>query len=75
MLVKAVLKNAIETALQTAATSAENSQDPISALADGLATAIDDYIKSAQVAPGIPVATTGSPAAQTGATTGLGTLQ
>lgn len=43
-------------------------------LANELADAIDTYIKTAQVNPGIPVATTGSPTAQTGATTGPGTL-
>lgn len=42
--------------------------------ADGLADAIDAYIKTAQVNPGIPVSTTGSPTAQTGTTTGPGTL-
>ena len=42
--------------------------------ADGLADAIDTYIKTAQVNPGIPVATAGGPTAQTGATTGPGTL-
>lgn len=43
-------------------------------LANELANAIDAYIKTAQVNPGIPVATAGSPTAQTGATTGPGTL-
>lgn len=43
-------------------------------LANELANAIDAYIKTAQVNPGIPVATTGSPTAQTGATTGPGSL-
>lgn len=43
-------------------------------LAEKLASAIDTYIRSAQVAPGIPVATAGSPTAQTGATTGPGSL-
>lgn len=43
-------------------------------LANELADAIDTYIKTAQVNPGIPVATAGSPTAQTGATTGPGTL-
>ena len=42
--------------------------------ADGLADAIDTYIKTAQVNPGIPVSTAGGPTAQTGATTGPGTL-
>jgi len=42
--------------------------------AEQLAAMIDEYIKSATVtvAAGIPVATTGSPAAQTGATTAPG---
>ena len=43
-------------------------------LAEKLASAIDTYIRSAQVAPGIPVATAGSPTAQTGTTTGPGSL-
>lgn len=43
-------------------------------LADGLADAIDTYIKTAQVNPGIPVSTTGTAVAQTGVTTGPGTL-
>lgn len=43
-------------------------------LANELADAIDTYIRTAQVNPGIPVATAGSPTAQTGATTGPGTL-
>lgn len=43
-------------------------------LANDLANAIDAYIKTAQVNPGIPVATAGSSTAQTGATTGPGTL-
>ena len=44
-------------------------------LATKLATVIDDYIRSAMVAPGIPVSTTGSPTAQTGTTTGPGHLE
>lgn len=36
--------------------------------------AIDAYIRSGVVSPGIPVATAGSPAAQTGATTGPGVI-
>lgn len=43
-------------------------------LANELANAIDAYIKTAQVNPGIPVSTTGTPTAQTGATTGTGSL-
>lgn len=44
------------------------------AMANELATIITDYIKTAQVSPGIPVSTTGTPVAQTGATTGPGTI-
>lgn len=44
------------------------------AMANELATIITDYIKTAQVQPGIPVSTTGSPTAQTGATTGPGSI-
>lgn len=44
------------------------------AMAEELAKIITDYIKTAQVAPGIPVSTTGSPTAQTGATTGTGSI-
>ena len=44
------------------------------AMANELAGIITDYIKTAQVSPGIPVSTAGSPTAQTGATTGPGTI-
>jgi hypothetical protein len=44
------------------------------AMAQKFANIIDGYIKTAQVAPGIPVATAGTAAAQTGATTAPGTL-
>jgi hypothetical protein len=65
-LVKAILKAELE-----AAFSKENSP---AAAADKLSTAIDNYIRSMTITipPGIPVATVGSPAAQTGATTGPG---
>ena len=55
------------------ATTLQTSQ--INALAVSLATAIDDYIKSATVTvnTGIPVSTTGTSVAQTGATTAPGT--
>jgi len=42
--------------------------------ADRLATIIHDFVKTADVQPGITVSTTGSAAAQTGTTTGKGTL-
>ena len=44
------------------------------AMANELASIITDYIKTAQVSPGIPVSTTGTSVAQTGATTGPGTI-
>ena len=43
--------------------------------ADNLAKIITDHIKTAEVQPGIDVKTTGSAAAQTGATTGTGKIQ
>ena len=53
----------------------DNSKDAIIAAFAGVAgPAITAYIKSATVLPGITVATAGSPAAQTGATTGPGVI-
>lgn len=60
-----------------------NKSDLISALVNSgfsdeaaslVATGIDNYVKTATVNSGIPVATTGSAAAQTGTTTGPGSL-
>ena len=46
------------------------------ATAEAIAEAVVEHItQAAQVLPGIPVATAGSPSAQTGATTGPGTIQ
>ena len=42
--------------------------------ADGLADAIDAFVKTGEVPAGIPVSTTGSPTAQTGATTSPGKI-
>jgi methionine synthase II (cobalamin-independent) len=42
--------------------------------AENLAAIINEHIKTAQVKAGIPVSTTGSAAAQSGATTGTGEL-
>ena len=66
-LVKDTLKAQLEAIFAKENTPAE--------AADQLATAIDSYIKTATITivPGIPVATAGSPTAQTGATTGPGT--
>lgn len=45
-----------------------------SKFAKGLADAIDAFVKTGEVQPGIPVSTTGSAAAQSGATTGPGKI-
>lgn len=43
--------------------------------ADKLAKIITDHVKTAEVQPGIPVATTGSQYAQSGSTTSTGKIQ
>lgn len=45
-----------------------------SKFADGLADAIDAFVKTGEVQPGITVSTTGTAAAQAGATTGTGKI-
>lgn len=45
-----------------------------SKFANGLADAIDTFVKTGEVQPGITVSTTGTAAAQTGATTGTGKI-
>lgn len=45
-----------------------------SKFANGLADAIDAFVKTGEVQAGIPVSTTGTAAAQTGATTGPGKI-
>lgn len=45
-----------------------------SKFANGLADAIDAFVKTGEVQPGIPVSTAGSATAQTGATTGPGKI-
>jgi hypothetical protein len=45
-----------------------------SKFANGLADAIDAFVKTGEVQPGITVSTTGTAAAQTGATTGTGKI-
>lgn len=45
-----------------------------SKFANGLADAIDTFVKTGEVQAGIPVSTTGSATAQTGATTGSGKI-
>jgi len=69
-LVKATLKSSILATLNSLKTE-EDQTAAIDKLADDLANHIDTYIKTATitVSAGIPVATAGSPSAQTGATT------
>lgn len=45
-----------------------------SKFADGLADAIDAFVKTGEVQPGITVSTTGTATAQTGATTSTGKI-
>lgn len=45
-----------------------------SKFADGLADAIDAFVKTGEVQPGITVSTTGTAVAQTGATTSTGKI-
>lgn len=45
-----------------------------SKFANGLADAIDAFVKTGEVQAGIPVSTTGTAEAQTGATTGSGKI-
>ena len=45
-----------------------------SKFANGLAAAIDAFVKTGEVQTGIPVSTAGSATAQTGATTGPGKI-
>ena len=68
---KAILKAEIKQIMTDMRTREANADDEY---ADRMSTAIDTFIKTAQVNAGIPVATTGTAAAKTGATTGPGTL-
>lgn len=73
-LVKSTLKNDILNILNTLKTE-ENQEVAIDKFATMLATSIDKYIRSGTVTipAGITVATTGTAAAQTGATTAVAT--
>lgn len=68
---KAALKSGIQVLAQNIAENEGSYAD----FADGLANLIDTFVKTGTVtvASGIPVATTGTAAAQTGATTSTGT--
>lgn len=68
----------LKAALITALTNDKSVEDAADALATAITNATDTYIRSATVTvpPGVPVATTGTSTAQTGATTasGIGTI-
>ena len=70
-LVKPLLESQILAAFKKMQSSAVDTEAAQKDLAKELATAIDSYIKSATIIipPGIVVATAGTPAAQTGAST------
>lgn len=71
----ALVKDTLETAILQLLTQMRNETEiDDSKFASGLADAIDAYIKSADIPAGIPVSTTGSPTAQTGATTATAKL-
>ncbi len=71
----AVIKATIAAECLALYTSAKASAMSDSDFADGMATIIQNAILSANVQIGIPVSTTGSATAQTGATTSIGTLR
>lgn len=74
----AVIKDTIKQAIidmQDQLKTQTDSDQAIQLSAELLATIIVNAILSADVQPGIPVATTGSSSAQTGATTSTGSLK
>jgi hypothetical protein len=77
MLDTMTLKSSIKSAMLNAAkqTDPQKQGDSVDALAGAIADAVAAFVKSGDVMPGIQVATTGSAAAQTGATTGTGKIQ
>jgi hypothetical protein len=79
--IKPGLKGDILDLLKTPIDDNETTQQDIfaeklsEAISDRVASAVQSYLQSSvRVSPGIAVATAGSPAAQTGATTAPGTL-
>lgn len=74
----ALNKPALKSAIKTALLAQRNiTTDPVSAadqLATALADAIDTFVKTGKVQPGIAVSTTGSATAQAGATTAEGSI-
>jgi len=71
MVAKATIKTALEALYAQASTGSGLTP---SEFADEMANIIHNAILSVQVNSGIPVSTTGTAAAQTGATTGVGSL-
>lgn len=75
-IINAVIKAQVSALIKNTSTNSDTSKAEED-FAKGLANIIEAAIKSATVivtvAPGIPVATAGSPTAQVGATTGPGT--
>ncbi len=77
MLNKEGLKQDIKKIYKKAQKETDDADKVLEMLASGLADAIEKFVKNATVtvAAGIPVATAGTAAAQTGATTATGTGQ
>lgn len=71
----AKIKEALDAPIDEKSDSEKVKQQLAENLANAIGTEIDAWIKTATVtvAPGIPVATSGSPTSQVGATTGTGT--
>nr|DAP15245.1 MAG TPA: hypothetical protein [Caudoviricetes sp.] len=69
------IKNALDQPIDETSNSDEVKQRFAQNIANAIADGVDAWIKTATVTvqPGIPVSTSGSPTAQTGATTGQGT--
>lgn len=70
-LIKTTLQTELTSIFQEMRMQRENADE---ALAEKLATAIDNYLKTADIPAGIPVVTAGSAASQTGATTAIAKL-
>ena len=70
----AVVKDTIKSALMALYNDANSSPMSAETFADNMAGIIKDAILSADVVAGIPVSTTGTAVAQTGATTAKGSL-
>lgn len=72
---KVKIKQALDASFDETSNGETLKQNLADALASAIANGVDEWIKTATVtvAPGIAVATAGSPTAQTGATTAPGT--